>query len=143
MLRRKVSSTGKIKLTVKRPISNKHGIMSREETERTSDGSYEDLCEFVHEVIPDIEIRRQPIFTLECERAAYDLDNGTNLSFDVCTYVHGERRKDFLEIELECMSDSVKRDFDSDGICDLVQNMGFKQVTKSKYQRGIEWLIGF
>ncbi len=77
---------------------------------------------------------------MECERAAYDLDNGTNLSIDLCTYVSGKKRKDFLEIELECMSDVVNRDFDSEGLCDLALELGFEQVTRSKYQRGVEWL---
>ena len=140
MLRRKVSSTGKIKHTFKEPISNDYGMMSRQETERTSDGSFKDLCNFVREIYPDINIEEQPVFTMECERAAYDLDNGTNLSIDLCTYVSGKKRKDFLEIELECMSDVVNRDFDSEGLCDLALELGFEQVTRSKYQRGVEWL---
>ena len=139
-MRRKVSSNGKIKLTAKKPISNEFGMMSRKETERTSDGSLEDLWDFIKKEYPEITIEEEPVFLLENERISYDLDDGTNLSFDHCTYVSGDDKKGFLEIELEFMSDSVERDFDSSGICDFVSELGFEQVTKSKYERGVEWL---
>jgi len=139
-MRRKVSSNGKIKLTAKKPISNEFGMMSRKETERTSDGSLEDLWDFIKKEYPEITIEEEPVFLLENERISYDLDDGTNLSFDHCIYVSGEDRKGFLEIELECMSDSVERDFDSSGLCDFALELGFEQTTKSKYERGVEWL---
>ncbi len=143
MLRMKTSENGKIKLTVKRPISNEFGMMSREEIEAASDGSMDDIVRFAGKHLPGIQIGEEPTLAIECERTAFDyLDgSGIKLSFDRCIYVHGDASKTFYEIELESMNESTERDFDEIGMCGFIEEtLGFEPVTKSKYQRGIEWI---
>ncbi len=143
IVRMKHSSNGKIKLTLKKPISKDDGMMSRKEIERVSDGTFSDICNFAGEVFPDLVLSEEPSIELECSRTSIDYEDGSEikLSFDHCTYLHGNLRKDFFEIELEFMSDSTATDFDRLGICGFVENhLGFVPTVKSKYQRGIEWI---
>lgn len=143
-MRSKVSSTGKIKLTAKKPVSNDFGMMSREETEIISDGKYKTLKKFCEECFPGVEFQKKPVLTLESERFAFYYKDGSDvlLSLDTCTYKSGKKSKNFVEIELESMSDSTVRDFDSIGIVSFISDeLGFENVTKSKYHRGIEWLL--
>ena len=144
-LRNKVSSKGKVKLTAKRPISNEKGVMSREEIEDRSDGSFRSLEAFGKMVFPGIKIQKRPVLTLKSERTAfYYIDEGNEimLSFDVCKYISGDLSKTFLEIEIELMGDIAENDFDSLGLSRFVTDeLHFESVTKSKYQRGIEWMV--
>ena len=143
-LRNKASSKGKFKLTAKRPISNEKGVMSREEIEDSSDGSFRSLEAFGKMVFPGVKIQKQPVLTLKSERVAfYYIDEGNEimLSLDVCKYVSGDLSKDFLEIEIEFMGDSAENGFDSLGLSRFVTDkLRFESVTKSKYQRGMEWI---
>lgn len=143
-LRNKVSSKGKVKLTAKRPICNEKGVMSREEIEDKSDGSFRSLEAFGKMVFPKVKIQKQPVLTLKSERTAFyytDEGNEIMLSFDVCRYISGDLSKDFLEIEIEFMGDSAENDFDSLGLSRFVTDeLDFESVTKSKYQRGMEWI---
>ena len=143
-LRNKVSSKGKVKLTAKRPISNEKGVMSREEIEDRSDGSFRSLEAFGKMVFPGVTIQKRPVLTLKSERVAfYYIDEGNEimLSLDVCKYISGDLSKDFLEIEIEFMGDSAENSFDSLGLSRFVTDkLRFESVTKSKYQRGMEWI---
>ena len=145
ILRRKVSENGKVKLTIKRPITNEYQMMSRQEIEVSSDGRFEEIAAFSEEYLPGLQIEEEPILNLECERIAFDYKDGSGikLSLDSCTYVSNDHRKDFCEIELESMGDSTQSGFDSIGICDFVtKDLGFTPVTESKYRRGIQWIRG-
>ena len=144
ILRRKNSSNGKIKLTMKRPMSNELGMMSRLEIERASDGSFDDLMDFFHNEFPSMTIDDDPVLYIDCDRTAFDYTDGSNikLSLDHCFYMFKDNKKDFFEIELESMDDHTKRDFDSIGILDFIESLEFQQVTVSKYQRGIQWKLG-
>ncbi len=142
MLRLKNSENGKIKLTMKRPISNAKQMMSRKEIERASDGSFEDVCAFCRTEFPDLIISPEPTLMIECERTSIDLKDGSGikLSFDHCVYRYGIDSKDFYEIEYESMDDITNTEFDNIGICGFIQfYLEFQPVVKSKYQRGIEW----
>ena len=143
-IRKRVYSDGKCKLTVKRPISA-DGIMSREEIERTSDGSYQGLQSFCDECFPGVVLNDDPSLINRCERTVFTLDDGSGakLSFDMCQYAFGDRRKDYLEIEYEIVSDAVKREFDDIGLVDFVtRSLRFVPVTESKYTRGLKWIAG-
>ncbi|MBR4202779.1 MAG: hypothetical protein IKQ93_04305, partial [Candidatus Methanomethylophilaceae archaeon] len=76
------------------------------------------------------------------ERTAFYYTDGADvmLTFDTCRYISGKRRKDFLEVEIESMGKSTERGFDHIGMRDFVKELSFYPVTKSKYQRGIEWI---
>jgi adenylate cyclase class IV len=142
ILRQKNSSNGRIKLTAKKPISNEEEMMSREEIEILSDGRFESLEAFGRECFPDLVIQKEPVLTIETERTAIYYIDGTDimLSFDICRYVSGEDSKRFLEIEIESMGNATERGFDLIGMRDFVKGLSFFPVTKSKYQRGIEWI---
>jgi len=142
-LRQKVSSNGKIKLTIKRPVSKDGGVMSREEIEIRSDGSLESVKSFCGQYFPDLRIGDIPVVSVENERYAFNYTDGSGimLSLDSCEYVSGERRTKFYEIEIESMDDGVQRDFDSIGLCGFVKDeLGFEPTVKSKYCRGVEWV---
>jgi inorganic triphosphatase YgiF len=142
-LRKKVSANGKIKLTAKRPISRGDGMLSREEIERTSDGTLKDLKAFCNEQFPSLDMEREPVLTAECERTAFDYQDGSELklSFDVVNYVRGPLRYRFYEIELESMDDSECRDFDTIGLIPFItDHLGFEPATGSKYRRGVDWI---
>ena len=143
ILRRKNSSNGKIKLTIKRPMSNEMGMMSRMEIERESDGTFEDLCDFLHNEFPDLNVPDSPVLYIDCDRTAFDYKDGSDikLSLDHCFYEANGNRKEFFEIELESMDDRTRRDFDRIGALDFIESLGFHQVTASKYQRGIDWKL--
>jgi len=142
-LRNKVSSNGKIKLTAKKPISSNKGVMSRKEIEKPSDGSLRSVKSFGAQIFPNIVIRDEPSLTLESERTAFyyeDEGNEIMLSFDKCRYISGRLSKEFLEIEIELMGDNEEKDFDHIGLERFItEDLSFKSVTKSKYQRGIDW----
>ncbi len=138
ILRRKNSSSGRIKLTIKRPLTNDSGMMSRREIEKRSDGSFEDLCAFSEEQFPGIMIEEEPVLIIRTTRHDFEYD-GIKLSFDICTYVDGEDTKDFHEIELESMDDSTECDFDRIGIVDFIRTLGFETTVLSKFKRGIIW----
>jgi len=145
VLRRKVSSNGKIKLTIKKPISNEFRMMSRQEIEVPSDGSIEEIRAFAAEYLPGMEVGEEPVLVSECERTSIKYEDGSciKLSVDACSYLDGGSRKDFCEIELESIDDSTQRDFDAIGMCDFITDeLGFVTVTESKYRRGIKWLRG-
>ncbi len=145
VLRRKVSSNGKVKLTIKKPLSNEFRMMSRQEIEVPSDGSIGEIRAFAAEYLPDLEIMEGPVLVSECERTSITYEDGSciKLSVDACSYVNGGSRKDFCEIELESIDDSTKRDFDAIGMCDFITDvLGFVTVTESKYRRGIKWIRG-
>ena len=57
-IRKRVYLVGNCKLTVKRPIST-DSIMSREEIERKSDGSYQGLQSFCDECFPGVVLNDQ------------------------------------------------------------------------------------
>ena len=140
ILRLKNFPNGKMILTAKRPISIDNDMMSRKETERESDGSLEDVCAFASSEFPDIIVSPQPSLILECDRTSIAYGDGIDLTFDCCTYIFGERKKGFYEIELECMSDRTDTDFDRIRIRGFIkEHLGFEPVTKSKYRRGVEW----
>jgi len=143
ILRQKTSSNGKIKLTVKRPISNEMRMMSREEIETESDGSWERVLSFSEEHLPGRIVLEKPSLTIECERIAFDYKDGSGikLSLDVCDYVDGPTKKRFYEIELESVDDSTNREFDSIGMCQFIEDLGFAPVTESKYRRGVAWRL--
>jgi len=144
-LRRKRSSNSKIKLTAKRPGSRCSGMMSRVETERSSDGSQKDLLSFAKKNYPDYVIDLEPVVLINTDRFAIDYDDGSGikLSLDRCTYISGERSCQFYEIEVESMDDNLRTDFDDIGILEFIENdLGFKRTVKSKYTRGVEWLSG-
>lgn len=144
-LRKKVSENGNIKLTIKRPISNAEGMMSRDEIERTSDGSIDDVRKFCDQYFSDLCILEMPVFTVETERTAFDYKDGSGikLSLDSCDYVLREHRHRFYEIELESMDSTTERGFDDIGILLYIEKvLGFEPTTKSKYVRGIEWKKG-
>ena len=139
-LRRKVSSKGKIKLTMKRPISKEDGLMSREEIEEPSDGSISEVLRFGRLHFPDIDIGEEPVLMIECERIAFEyLDgSGLKLSFDTVEYVRPQGPEGYFEIELESMDDCECRDFDSLGIVRFIRDkLGFEPATDSKYRRGM------
>lgn len=142
ILRQKNSSNGRIKLTAKKPISNAEEMMSREETEIISDGTFESLEAFGKECFPDLIIGKEPVLTIETERTAIYYIDGADimLSFDTCRYISGENSKRFLEIEIESMGNTTERGFDLIGMRDFTKQLSFFPVTKSKYQRGIEWI---
>lgn len=143
MVRLKRSSNGKLKLTAKRPISNGDGMMSREEIERESDGSFEDVCAFSSSVFPGIDLSSEPSLTLECNRTSIAYGDGIDLTFDSCIYIFGEESKKFHEIELECMSDRTDTGFDGIGIRGFIEeHLGFDPVVQSKYRRGVQWARG-
>lgn len=141
-LRQKISNNGKIKLTIKRPVSKDGGVMSREEIEIRSDGSLESVKSFCGQYFPDLRIGDIPVVSVENERYAFNYTDGSGimLSLDSCQYVSGERRMRFYEIEIESMDDDVQRDFDSIGLCGFVRGLGFEPTVKSKYCRGVEWV---
>ena len=95
-------------------------------------------------VFPGVKIQKQPVLTLKSERVAfYYIDEGNEimLSLDVCKYVSGDLSKDFLEIEIEFMGDSAENGFDTLGLSRFVTDkLRFESITKSKYQRGMEWI---
>lgn len=145
IMRMKTTSKGKIKLTAKKPISGDGALFSRREVERSSDGSFGDVLAFAGEEFPWIELEEEPALVLECFRTSIDYTDGSgiNLSYDHCTFIHGNDRKDFREIELECMSDSACSDFDETGILDIIEeSLGFHPASESKYRRGIDWIKG-
>jgi inorganic triphosphatase YgiF len=141
-LRRKISSKGKVKLTLKRPISNDLGMMSREEIEIMSDGSLESLKEFAAPYFPGLKIADMPALTVLNTRTAFEYKDGSGikLSIDDCRYVDGHNTLDFYEIELESMDGDIHRGFDTIGILDFISSdLGFKLTVQSKYSRGIAW----
>ena len=142
ILRQKIQSTGKIKLTAKKPISNEEEMMSRREIEILSDGKFKSLKAFGKEIFPDLKIMKDPVLTIETERTAIYYIDGADimLSFDICRFVCGKDSKTFLEIEIESMSQTTERGFDLIGMRDFVKERSFYPVTTSKYQRGIEWI---
>ncbi len=140
-LRQRTYSDGRCKLTVKRPISGE-GAMIREETERSSDGSFGDLQSFSGECFPGVEIESLPALVNVCRRTvfAYGDGSGIKLSFDMCQYAKSNRRKDYSEIELECVSDRSMGDFDTVGVSRIVtEELNFSPVHESKYVRGLKW----
>lgn len=141
-LRQKNTSKGKFKLTAKRPISNECEMMSREEIEKPSDGSFRALESFGRECFPNVSIQKEPLVTILTERVALYYADGSDImvSFDSCRYVSGIHSKAFLEIEIESMNETTERGFDHLGMRDFVKDLKFSPVTKSKYQRGIEWV---
>lgn len=142
MVRLKNSSNGKVKLTLKRTISKRKNMMSRKEIERPSDGTFKDVQDFAREEFPGIKLLEEPIFMIECLRYSikYTDKVDIDLAFDRCTFMYGDHRKEFHEIELEFLSDYTNTDFDEIGICKFInKELGFEPVTKSKYQRGVEW----
>jgi inorganic triphosphatase YgiF len=142
ILRMKRSDSGRIKLTVKRPVSNEENMMSREEIETSSDGSMKELKAFARENLPDVEIADDPVLKIDCTRTAIYYQDGSEilLSFDHCKYLSGRDCKEFYEIELESMDDSTERGFDRIEIRAFIESeLGFEPTVKSKYQRGIEW----
>jgi DNA-binding HxlR family transcriptional regulator/uncharacterized protein YjbK len=141
-LRKKISSNGKIKLTAKRPISKDSGLLSREEIERLSDGSFKDLKSFAKDQFPSVKIEEKPALCAQCERTAFDYRDGSGLmlSFDVVRYVQDPYALRFYEIELESMDNTENRDFDEIGLIPYItDHMGFEPATGSKYRRGIQW----
>ena len=140
-IRERIYRDGKCKLTVKRPISV-NGAMSREEIERASDGTFGTLSDFCDECFPGMILCKDPVLTNVCERTIFSLENefGIKLSFDMCQYVDGDKTKDYSEIELEVVSDTVVSDFDEFGVKVFVTDaLGFRQVTESKFIRGLRW----
>ena len=140
-IRKRIYSNGKCKLTVKKPISV-NGPMSREEIEKVTDGSFGSLQEFCDECFFSIVLDPVPKLTNVCERTVFSLDDGSGikLSFDKCQYADVDRRKEYLEIELEVLSDAVVTDFDRIGLVDFVINsLNFTRVYESKYVRGLRW----
>ncbi len=141
-LRQRIYSDGRCKLTVKRPVSSE-GAVAREETERVSDGFFEDLQAFSRECFPGVEIEPLPTLVNVCRRTvfAYGDGSGIKLSFDMCQYARSNRRKDYSEIELECVSDGIVKDFDTAGVSRFVtEELGFSPVHESKYVRGLRWM---
>jgi len=144
-LRKKTTKKGKSKLTIKKPIDNGHGMMSRQEIEESSDGSLDSIKGFAERYLPGIVIKDEPVISVETDRTVFEyLDgSGVKLSLDHCFYKHGEMSKEFYEIEIESMSDITVRDFDSIGIIDtIVNDLRFRQTTVSKYSRGMDWILG-
>ena len=142
-LRRKRSSNSKIKLTAKKPGSRCSGMMSRVETERSSDGSQKDLLSFAKKNYPDYAIDLEPVVLIDTDRYAIDYDDGSEikLSLDRCIYRSGKDSCQFYEIEVESMDDDLKTDFDDIGILDFIEHdLGFTRTVKSKYTRGVEWI---
>ena len=140
-LRKRIDKSGKCKLTIKKPISNKES-MSREEIERESDGSFGDLMDFSAAHYPVVEVIDDPMLVLLSDRTVFSMKDGTDakLTFDVCKYIDGSRSKSFWEIEFEIITDDAQSDFDTYGIKDFITNgLGFKTVTESKYSRGLKW----
>ena len=140
-IRKRTSSDRKCKLTVKRPIYA-GDVMSREEIERTSDGSFQSVQDFCSEYFPGIVLNKEPVLVNKSERTVFSFNDGskTKLLFDKCQYMDGTMKKDYLEIELEIISDTVIKDFDRMGVvCFVTENLGFTSVTESKYARGLRW----
>ncbi len=141
-LRQKNTFKGKVKLTAKKPLSNEGEMMSREEIEMPADGRFMTLKAFGKGCFPDITIEKDPVLQMRTERTAFYYTDGADvmLTFDTCRYISGKRHKDFLEVEIESMGKSTERGFDHIGMRDFVKELSFYPVTKSKYQRGIEWI---
>lgn len=58
----------------------------------------------------------------------------------MCQYAKSNRRKDYSEIELECVSDHALDDFDGIGVSRFVtEELYFSPVRESKYVRGLRW----
>ena len=139
-LRMKRKSDGSYKLTAKEPVSNAEGVMSRKETEKRSNGSFEDLVEFVKKQMPDISILERPSLTLETHRVSIGFDN-VDLAFDRCIFFHDGDSKTFHEIELELVSGETDSGFDNFGLAGFVEDeLQFERATESKYHRGIDWI---
>ncbi len=141
-LRQRTYSDGRGKLTVKRPVST-DGKMVREEIERTTDCSFDDLREFSNKYFPGVDIDSIPTLVNVCRRTvfAYRDGSGIKLSFDMCQYVVNDTRKDYAEIELECISDHSLEDFDGIGVSHFVtEELHFSPVQESKYVRGLRWM---
>ncbi len=143
-LRQRTYSDGTCRLTVKRPVSD-GSITVREETERASDGSFEDLRAFAGENFPGVGISPHPTLVNVCRRRVFSYGDGSGikLSFDMCQYAESNRRKDYFEIELEHVSDAAEDDFDHIGVARFViGELGFSAVADSKYVRGLRWASG-
>ena len=140
-IRKRTNPDGKCKLTVKRPISTGE-VMSREEIEKSSDGSFQSTQDFCNEFFPGIILDPEPVLVNEKERTVFAFNDslGTKLSLDKCRYVDGTKTKDYLEIELEVVSDITMKDFDKIGIVGFVtEKLGFRTSAESKYVRGLRW----
>ena len=141
-LRQKNTFRGKIKLTAKKPLSNEEEMMSREEIEMPADGRFMTLKAFGKGCFPDVTIEKEPVLKMSTVRTAFYYTDGADvmLTFDTCKYISGNTSKNFLEIEIESMGKSTMREFDHIGMRKFVKGLSFYPVTKSKYQRGIEWV---
>ncbi len=138
-IRQKTYPDGKCKLTVKKPISI-NGAVSREEIERVSDGTHQDLQCFCDECFSGVVLTETPTLVIDCERTEYAFEDMSNISIDKCQYISGTNRKDYLEIEYEVVSDTTMTAFDCIGLNDFVTEvLKFEPVFESKYVRGLRW----
>ena len=131
------------KLTVKKPLSS-NGLLTRVEIEKKFDGkcSYEDMSNFCRENLGDLKLSKNPLFSMNSIRHSFNFetDEGMLLTLDDCCYYDGPFKMEFIEIELEIVSDKEISNFDNLGLSQFVtEKMDFTSVTKSKFERGLAW----
>lgn len=133
---------GRMKLTIKRPACENKNLLSREEIEEFTDGSEKELMAFAGKYFPDVQVSTRPVLTIESERSSikYKDDGKKKITVDQCTFVSGNRRKTFWELELESLDDVPKDGFDTIGLGEMLMSTSFVPVFNSKYERGLEWI---
>ena len=133
---------GRKKLTIKRPAGENQNLLSREEIEKFTDGSANKMIAFAEKYFPGVDISIIPVLTIESERSSikYMDDGKKKITIDQCTFVSGNDRLTFWELELESLDEVPKDGFDTIGLEELLKKTTFVPVYDSKYKRGLEWI---
>lgn len=130
-------------LTVKKPVSSK-GMLSRVEIEEPFDGicNKEMIEKFCKKNLGKMILSDNPILLMNTIRSTFKFvsNDKVKLTFDDCQYYDDPFKFNFLEIELEIVSNKEELEFDLVDIRQFItKELNFIPVTESKFSRGMKW----